>query len=68
LLQEVAFVDSASVFAEIHRRLDSERWLTEIIRGRDGVLRLASIRAEIALGSLYEFVELEEPERSYLPE
>jgi Uma2 family endonuclease len=67
-LQEIAFVDSASAYAEIHRRLDAERWLTEIIRGREGVLRLASIGLEIGLGSLYELVELEEPQRAYLPE
>ena len=67
-LQEIAFVDSASAYAEIHRRLDAERWLTEIIRGHEGVLRLASIGLEIGLGSLYELVELEGPQRAYLPE
>jgi Uma2 family endonuclease len=67
-VQEIAFVDSASVFAESHRRLDLERWLTEIVRGRDGALRFASVGLEIELGSLYEFVALEEPQRAFLPE
>ena len=67
-LQEIAFVDSASVHAEIHRRLDEGRWLTEIVRGRDAVLRLASVGVETPLGPLYELLELEEPQRSYLPE
>lgn len=67
-VQEIAFVDSASVFAEVHRRLDADRWLTEIVRGRDAVLRLESVGAEIGLGLLYEFVALEEPQRAYLPE
>ncbi len=67
-LQEIAFVDSASIYAEVHRRLDEGRWLTEIIRGRDGVLRLASVGVETPLGPLYEFVELEEPQQSYRAE
>lgn len=67
-LQEIAFVDSATVYAEVHRRLDETRWLTEIVRGRDAVLRLASVGIETTLGPPYELVELEEPQRSYQPE
>jgi Uma2 family endonuclease len=64
-LQEIAFVDSASVYAEVHRRLDEVRWLTEIIRGREAVLRLATVAIETPLGPLYELLELQEPQAAY---
>jgi Uma2 family endonuclease len=67
-VQEIAFVDSTGMHAEVHRRLDGERWLTEIVRGPEGVLRLASIGLEARLGPLYEFVAFEEPQRAFLPE
>lgn len=64
-VQEIALVDSATAYAEVHRRLADGRWLTDIIRGRDAPLRLTSVGVEIVLGQLYEGFELEEPQQAY---
>lgn len=67
-VEEIALVDSTGMYAEVHRRLDDRRWLAEIVRGADATLRLASVGLELRLGSLYEFVAFEEPQRAFLPE
>jgi Uma2 family endonuclease len=51
-VQEVLLIDSASVFAEILRR-SGEHWVTEIVRGPDAVLSLASVPLTVSMAELY---------------
>ena len=57
-VEEVVLVDSEVAYAEVHRRLDDDRWLTEIVTGLEGKLRLASVGAELSLAALYDGLEL----------
>jgi Uma2 family endonuclease len=41
-VQEILLIDSASIFAEVLRR-EGDRWITEIVRGPQATLSLASI-------------------------
>jgi Uma2 family endonuclease len=59
-VREIALVDSDSAYVEIHRRGDGDRWFTDILRGRDGRLVLASVGLDLALAALYDGIELEE--------
>ena len=52
-VQEILLVASDDRYAELHRRVDAQ-WLTEIIRGSEGTLRLASVGIEIAVSELYD--------------
>jgi Uma2 family endonuclease len=59
-VQEILLIDSQSMFAEVHRR-DGERWVTEIVRGGDGTLTLASIPARLGMAEVYQGIPLPEP-------
>ena len=56
-VQEILLIDSASVFAEVLRR-EGDRWMTEILRGRQATLSLASIGLTAAISELYERIDL----------
>jgi len=60
-VEEIALVDSETAYVEVHRRLDGERWLTELVTGLNGALRLASVGMELPLAALYEGLELAPP-------
>lgn len=64
-VQEIAFVDSETAYAEVHRRTEDGRWLVEIAKGREGRLRLASLDLDLPLADLYEGVELAETQLPY---
>jgi Uma2 family endonuclease len=52
-VQEILLVASDERYAELHRRAGAQ-WLTEIIRGGEGALRLASVGIELAMAELYD--------------
>jgi Uma2 family endonuclease len=52
-VQEILLVASDERYAELHRRAGAQ-WLTEIIRGSESALRLASVGIEIAMSELYD--------------
>jgi Uma2 family endonuclease len=52
-VNEIVLIDSESIYAEILRR-EGDRWITELVRGRDAMLRLSSIDLRIAMAELYE--------------
>jgi Uma2 family endonuclease len=58
-VQQIVLVDSRYVYCEVHRRQPDERWLVDLLRDRDGILRLDSIGFEARLGELYINVPLE---------
>ncbi|MBV8505165.1 MAG: hypothetical protein JOZ11_05065 [Alphaproteobacteria bacterium] len=45
-------IASDGIYAEVHRRAGAQ-WITEILRGGDAVLSLASVAIEIRLSDLY---------------
>jgi Uma2 family endonuclease len=59
-VREILLIDSASIFAEVLRR-QGEQWITEIVRGRQATLSLASIGLTAALSDLYEGIDLLDP-------
>ena len=59
-VQEIVLIAADDRFAEVHRRAGGQ-WLTEIVRGAEGVLRLASVPLEARLSELYEGIALDEP-------
>jgi Uma2 family endonuclease len=57
-VQEILLIDSQSVYAEILRR-EGNRWITELVRGRDAVLGLSSVGLLIAMADLYEGIDVD---------
>jgi Uma2 family endonuclease len=62
-VEEVVLIASDDIYAEVHRRAAGAQWITEILRGGDVVLSLASVPIEIRLSDLYEGIALEEGDR-----
>ena len=58
-VQEILLLDSGEYYAELHRRSGAQ-WITEILRGLDAILRLESVRIEIALVELYDGIALDD--------
>ena len=56
-VQEILFIDADGIYAELHRR-SGPQWITEILRGSETVLVLASVPVDIRLGELYEGIVL----------
>lgn len=65
-VEEILLIDSASVFAEVLRR-DGDRWITEIVRGPQAMLSLASIGLTAAVSELYEGIDLPEQATTISP-
>jgi Uma2 family endonuclease len=58
-VQEILLIASDDHYAELHRRAGAQ-WVTEILRGRDAVIRLDSVGIEIAMVDLYGGIALGE--------
>ena len=57
-VQEILLIDSEAAYAEIFRRRGAF-WFSEIIRGREAVLYLASIDLRLPMAELYEEIDLQ---------
>jgi Uma2 family endonuclease len=57
-VREILLVDSESIYAEILKR-EGDRWITELVQGRDATRRLSSVDLQIAMAELYEGIEIE---------
>lgn len=55
-VEEILLLDSESIYAEIFRR-EGDRWTTDLVRGRDAVLGLASVGLAVAMAELYDGIE-----------
>lgn len=62
-VQEIVAIDSIRVFAEVVRR-EGDRWITEIVQGREATLTLASIGLAVPMTALYEGLDVAEGPRS----
>ena len=60
-VQEILFMDSDGIYAELHRRAGAQ-WLIEIMRGGEATLSLASVPIEISLAELYDGIALPDTE------
>jgi hypothetical protein len=60
-VQEIALVASGDLYAEVHRRAGAQ-WITEILRGGESVLSLASVPIDIRPSDLYEGMALVDAE------
>jgi Uma2 family endonuclease len=60
-VDEVVLIASDDIYAEVHRRAAGPQWVTEILRGGEAVLSLASVPIEIRLSDLYEGIAFEDP-------
>jgi len=60
-VQEILFIDSDGIYAELHRRSGAQ-WITDLLRGGEAILRLASVPIEIRLAELYDGIALPENE------
>jgi Uma2 family endonuclease len=58
-VEEILLIDSASIFAEVLRR-EGDRWITEIVRGPQAQLSLATIGLSAPMSDLYEEIDLPE--------
>jgi len=56
-VEEILLIDSTSIFAEVLRR-EGDRWITEIVRGSQATLSLASIGLTATMSELYEGIDL----------
>ena len=56
-VEEILLIDSTSVFAEVLQR-EADRWITEIVRGPQATLSLASIGLTAAMSDLYDGIDL----------
>ena len=56
-VEEILLIDSTSIFAEVLRR-EGHRWITEIVRGSQATLSLASIGLTATMSELYEGIDL----------
>lgn len=66
-VNEIVAIDSERVFAEVMRR-EGERWITEIVRGRNATLSLTSIGLTVAMADLYDGIDVPEaPKRRPAP-
>jgi len=48
-------------------RREGDRWITEIVRGPQGVLSLSSIAPTVSMSDLYEGIDLPEPTAAISP-
>jgi Uma2 family endonuclease len=60
---EVVLIDSERMYCEVHRRLDEGRWLVDLLRQPEAVLKLDSIGFAQPLSVLYAGVALEAESR-----
>jgi len=62
-VQEILLIASDDIYAEVHRRAAGAQWVSEILRGGEAALSLATVPIEIRLSDLYEGIALEEDDR-----
>jgi len=62
-VQEILLIASDDIYGEVHRRAAGTQWVTEILRGGEAALSLATVPIEIRLSDLYAGIALEEDDR-----
>src|SRR5215472_15076607 len=57
-VEEILLIDSESIYAELLRR-EGGPWYSELVRGRDAILRISSVGLQIAMAELYEGIDID---------
>jgi Uma2 family endonuclease len=57
-VQEILLIDSETSLAEVLRR-HGQHWITLLVRGREAVLRLASVDLAVPMSELYDGIEID---------
>lgn len=52
-VREIVLIDPRRMYCEVHRRLDGDRWLTDLLRNSKSRLRLTSIDFDQKLETIY---------------
>lgn len=52
-IEEILLIDPHRLYAEVHRRFDTDRWLVDLLRQESDVLRLTSVGLAVPLAELY---------------
>jgi Uma2 family endonuclease len=52
-VEEILLIDPNRLYAEVHRRFDAHRWLTDLLRQESDVLHFRSVGLSITLADLY---------------
>ena len=61
-VREILLLHPARLYAELHRRLEGDSWLVDLVQGPEARLRLDSIGLDVALADVYAGVPLDEAE------
>jgi Uma2 family endonuclease len=56
-VEEILLIDSESLYAEILRR-DGERWITDLVRGAEGQVFLATLGLRLGMAALYDGIDI----------
>lgn len=67
-VREIVLIDQTPFFCEVLRRIEGDRWLTELVLRPEARLRLDSVGLEIPLSLLYANVPLPEADAEVPPE
>ena len=59
-LREIVLVDQDRPYVEVLRRIDNDRWQSDILQGLEAMLRLETVPLELRLADLYRDIEFEE--------
>lgn len=52
-IREILLIDPRRLHAQVHRRVSTDRWMTDLLLTRDSRLRLDTVGLDIELGELY---------------
>ncbi len=61
-VKEILLVDSSRLYCEVHRRLEGDQWLTELVVDLSAEVKLESIGAALSLTEIYANVIFDEDE------
>jgi Uma2 family endonuclease len=59
-VREILLIAQDGHYAEVHRRLEGDRWLTDLLQGPEAQLRLESIGLDMPLAEIFAGVPLDE--------
>lgn len=62
-IQEIVFLAQDQLYAEAHRRFDSDRWQIDLLQTKEARLRLESLGFDQPLQTVYRRIELSDPDR-----
>ncbi|WP_029009588.1 Uma2 family endonuclease [Azospirillum halopraeferens] len=59
-VREIVLIDAETLYCKVHRRLDGERWQTDLLTEPESLLTLPAIGQAVPLAEVYANVDLGE--------